>query len=345
MYQGKDRRSFIKKGLAIAAGIGILTKAKSITQAQKLAACITGNSMPKRKLGKTDHDVSLLGLGGQGTLDNHNRIADSLELINRAIDLGVNLIETSSSYGPSEEHIGEVMKYRRKEVFLASKSGWRTYDGMMSSFEQSLERLQTDYIDLYQIHNVRIQSDLDSIFANNGAIQALEKLKSEGSIGCIGLTGHYDPIILKKCIEQYEFDCIEMPLNAGDIHYLPFQCDLLDTAVEQNLGIIAMKVAARGRIFRRNGITSMEQALGYVYSLPISTAIVGIQNIRFLEENVTITRNFKKFTEKQMHDIAQLTVHYQEEVNLYKYGLESYNTNLRRWIRRFRNFLRIYNLK
>ena len=324
MTQNNDRRSFIKKGLATAAGIGLLSKAGSLTQAEKLVASITTNTMPKRKLGKTGYDVSLFGLGGQATIEKPGKLDESVEIINRALDLGVNYIDTAAWYGgrdnmgTSERHIGEVMKYRRKEVFLASKSHDRSYDGTMQLFEQSLENLKTDYIDLYQLHNIQSQRHLNTVFAANGAIKAFEKLKSEGSVGFLGITGHYDPIILKSAIEHYDFDCILMALNAADIHHLPFQYELLDAAVKRNLGIIAMKIPARGRMFRYDGVTSMEQALGYVYSFPIGTAIVGIDDLNQLQENVEITRNFQEYNEQQMNDIAQLTAHYYERASYFK---------------------------
>jgi uncharacterized protein len=326
MDKNKSRRLFIKKGLTTAAGIGLLSKAGTITQAEKLAAGINANVMPKRKLGKTGYDVSLFGLGGQGTIEQPGKLGESVDIINRALDLGVNYIDTAAWYGgdwgsvgTSERYIGEVMRRRRNEVFLATKSHSRTYSGVLSQFDQSLKNLRTDHIDLYQLHNIRLQSDLNTIFANNGAIHAFEKLKSEGAINFIGITGHYDPEILKKAIEQYDFDCILMSLNAADIHYLPFQHDLLDTAVKRNLGIIAMKIPSRGRIFRYDGITSMQQALWYVYSFPISTAIIGIDNLDQLEENVQLTRDFKRYNEQRMHEIEQLTAHYSRDGNWFKY--------------------------
>ena len=320
MNQNNDRRSFIKKGLTTAAGIGILSKTGSLTQAEKLAASITAKTMPKRKLGRTGYDVSLFGLGGQATIEQPDKLDEAVEIINHALDFGVNYIDTAAAYGNgnSETYIGEVMKYRRNEVFLATKTTKLTYNDAMSEFEQSLNNLQTDYVDLYQLHNIQIQSQLDIIFSENGAIHAFEQLKSEGSIGFIGITGHYDPVLLKKAIEQYDFDCILMALNAADIHHLPFQYDLLDAAVKRNLGIIAMKIPARRRIFRPDGITSMEQALGYVYSFPVSTAIVGINNIEQLEENIEITRNFQRYNEQQLNDIAQLTAHYYERASYFK---------------------------
>jgi uncharacterized protein len=320
MNKKSNRRRFIKTGLATAAGIGVLSQAGSLTNAEKLIANVTRTTLPKRRLGKTGYDVGLFSLGGQSTVEQPNKLDESVEIINRAIDLGVNYIDTAASYGRgiSEQYIGEVMKHRRDEVFLATKSHDRSYDGTMRLFEQSLKSLQTDHVDLYQVHNVRTQNDLDRMFAEDGVMRAFEKLKSEGLVRFLGITGHRDPDILKKAIEQYEYDCLLMALNAADIHNAPFQYDLLDTAVKKDLGIIAMKIPARGRIFRNDGITSMEQALGYVYSFPISTAIVGITTIGQLEENIQITRSFQKYDDEKMNEIAQLTAHYYEDASWYK---------------------------
>jgi uncharacterized protein len=313
-----NRRIFIKKGVATATGIGILSNASTISRAEKIAASVMSNAMPKRKLGKTGLKVSLLGLGGQSTIQHRDKSDEAIEIINRAIDLGVNYIDTAPIYGISEKNIGEVMKQRRNEVILASKSNDRTYSGTMRLFEQSLRNLQTDYIDLYQIHDLRRLNHLSRVFQINGALRAFQELKSQGSIRFLGITGHYDPTLLKTAIEHFDFDCILMSLNAADIHYLPFQNDLLCTAMKKNLGIIAMKVTARGNIFRYDGITSMEQALRYTYSLPVSTAIVGITSIDQLEENVKITRNFQRYNEQELKYISQLTSHYFRKASYFK---------------------------
>jgi uncharacterized protein len=326
MSQNDDRRSFIKKGLTTIAGIGVLSKAMTISQVEKLAATITTNTMPTRKLGKTEHNVSLLGLGGQGTLDDPNKPDESAEIINRAIDLGVNYLDTAATYGSqhggfghSERNIGEVMKNRRNEVFLATKTSNTWHSSAMADFEQSLKNLQTDYIDLYQLHNLRTHSGLDAFLQPVvGAANTFDNLKSQGLIGFTGVTGHLEPDILKRAIEEYDFDCILMTLNAADVHHLPFQYDLLDTAVKRNLGIIVMKVTSLGRIFDYGGIISMQQALRYVYSFPISTAIVGINNLRELEENVEITRHFERYTEQEMKEIERLTVPFSAHLNYYK---------------------------
>jgi uncharacterized protein len=327
MSHNEDRRSFIKKGLATAAGIGILSKTVALTQAQKLAASITRNTMPKRKLGKTGHDVSLFSLGGQATIQNPHKKEEAIEIINTAIDLGVNYIDSAASYGgyyggehwgASERNIGEAVKDRRNEVFLATKCTNWPYDEVMSQFEQSLKNLQTDYIDLYQLHNLTTHSALNGFLLPWGAASAFDELKSQGVIGFTGVTGHYNPDVLKRAIEEYDFDCILMALNAADVHYLPFQYDLLDTAVKRNLGIIVMKVAALGQIFANGGIITMEQALRYVWSLPVSTAIVGIHDIDELEENVAIANNFERYTEQQMYDIEQITAPHSALLNYFK---------------------------
>jgi uncharacterized protein len=324
MSHNEDRRTFIKKGLATAASIGILSNTGAVTEAEKLAARLNSNTMPKRRLGKTGHNVSILGLGGEATIADPNKKDEAIEIINTAIDLGVNYLDTAATYtsggewGDSERNIGEVMKHRRDEVFLATKCTAWPYDQVMSQFEQSLENLQTNYIDLYQIHNLGNQLSLSAIFRDNGTLSALVDLKSKGSIGAIGITGHWNPAILKQAIEQFDFDCILMTLNAADVHYLPTQYDLLDTAVKRNLGIIAMKVTARGRIFAHNGIITMEQALRYVWSFPISTAIIGISRVNEVEQNVTIANNFEKYTKQQMYDVEQLTAPHTAFLNSFK---------------------------
>jgi uncharacterized protein len=316
-----NRRKFLKTGLATAAGIGLISGGV-LNRTEMLASQINRGTMPKRKLGKTGHNVGLFSLGGQATIEQPGTHDESVEIINRALDLGVNYIDTAAAYGRgiSETYIGEVMKTRRNDVFLATKSHDRSYDGTMRLFEQSLKNLQTDHVDLYQVHNVRTQEDLDRMFANDGVTKAFEKLKSEGSVRYLGITGHRDPDILKKGITQFDFDCILMALNAADKHYQPFQYDLLDTAVRKELGIIAMKVPARGRIFREGGLTKMEQALRYVYTFPISTAIVGISTLEELEENVAITRNFEPYEDTEMEQVEKLTVAYHEDASWFKHS-------------------------
>jgi uncharacterized protein len=331
MIDGKkqNRREFLRTIGLVAGGIALgscfrMGKKKNPIKYHNVDFGQNTKLMPKRRLGKTECIVSLFALGGQGIIEAHRKLFHlnpSIEIINHAIDSGVNYIDTSALYGGglSEERIGKVMRTRRNEVFLATKTHDRTYDGTLRLAEQSLKRLQTDHIDLYQLHNIRLHEDLDTAFSSNGAIRAMERLKNEGVIRFIGITGHRDPDILLRGIKEYPFDTILMSLNAGDIHYKPFQTELLKTAVEKDMGIIAMKVTGKNRLFRDDGLKSMEDALEYVYSFPVSTAVVGISAIHELEENVAITKNFQgRLSSDRLAAIEKLTKHYKEEANWFK---------------------------
>lgn len=280
----------------------------------------TERVMPSRTLGKTGYPVRLFSLGGQATLEKSGTHDESIALIHRALDLGVNYIDTAAAYGRgiSEQYIGEVMKTRRKEVYLASKTHDRTYDGSMRLLEQSLKNLQTDHLDCWQLHRVATQNDLERIFASDGAIKALEKARAEKVVRFLGITGHTDPFVLKQAIEQYPFDTILMAINAADRHRLSFIENLLPTAVERNLGIIGMKIPARGRIFKEGGLLRMEQAMRYVLTFPVSTVIVGISTMAELEENVEIAKNFKPYTEAELAQIEELTKPYYSEATWFK---------------------------
>ncbi len=165
---------------------------------------------------------------------------------------------------------------------------------------------------------MRTEEDLKKIFADDGAIKALEEARRNGIVHYLGITGHYDPWVLKKAIDEYNFDCILMALNAADRHNKSFIDNLLPFAVQKNLGIIGMKIPARGRIFRPGGITTMKQAMEYVLTLPVSTIIVGISTIQELEENIRIAKNFKPLSKEEMEQLEELTKPYYDDAAWFK---------------------------
>lgn len=273
--------------------------------------------IPRRKLGRTGYYTSVLGLGGAFIVAEGPR-NEAAAVINRALDLGVNYIDTAPTYGSSESNIGEVMRYRRNEAYLAGKTLDRSRDGTMRLFEQSLKRLQTDYLDLYQLHGVHSDDDLKQLFGVNGAVKALEELKEGGVVKFTGITNHKNCPVLLQALEEYDFDCVLIALNAGHVHDDSLAADVLQVARQKNMGVIAMKVAAYGRIFREGGVASMEQALGYVLSYPVSTAVVGISTMEELEENVRIARGFEPFSMERMKQLEELAEPYQQEINFFK---------------------------
>jgi aryl-alcohol dehydrogenase-like predicted oxidoreductase len=263
------RRDFVKVG---AGGTAALFLSGS-----KEGGGETIPAMSDRPLGRTGHQVPLFSLGGQATIEKHGTRDESLAIINRALDLGVNYIDTAAAYGRgiSQTYIGEVMATRRDEVFLATKTHDRTRDGSLRLLEESLRMLQTDHLDLWQLHNVTRDEQVERIFGKNGAIEALQQAREEKIVRFLGITGHYDPAPLIRGIKQFEFDTILMALNPADKHHLAFTEELLPLAKEKQMGVIGMKIPARGRIFREGGLTSMRDAMTYVLSLPgVSTVIV-----------------------------------------------------------------------
>jgi aryl-alcohol dehydrogenase-like predicted oxidoreductase len=308
------RRDFVKVGTAGAAATLVIGPG-SVGAAPP---------MPERPLGRTGHAVRLFSLGGQATLEQPGRRDESVAIINRAIDLGVNYIDTAAAYGRSREpnsttppisqsYIGEVMKTRRREVFLASKTHDRTRDGSLKLLEESLKLLNTDHLDLWQLHNVRLDEQLDQIFGKGGAIEALTQARDQKMVRFLGITGHYDPAVLARGLKRFPFDTLLVALNPADTHRLSFISDLLPLANEQKLGIIGMKIPARGRLLRPDGVSSMRQAMHYVLSLPISTVIVGCDTVAQLEENVKLAREFAPMPTTEMRRLEALTASYEPE--------------------------------
>jgi aryl-alcohol dehydrogenase-like predicted oxidoreductase len=332
---GASRRDFVKVGVAGAVGLTLGPQVGSAVQepaASKSAATFnprTHLAMPMRNLGRTGYRTGIFSLGGQATIEQKGKEEESIAIINRAIDLGVNYIDTAARYGGpdqwSQKYIGKVMKTRRHEVWLSSKTHDRTYDGSMKLLEGSLQQLNTDHLDLWQLHNIQHNAELDQIFGKDGAIHAMEKAREQKMVRFLGITGHFDPNVLMEGLRRYKFDTILMALNAADPHHMSFKEKLLPTALEQQLGIIGMKIPARGRILAnwtpppsagqqpasgtalRSGTLQMKEALGYVLSLPVSTVIIGCDNVAQLEENVQIAREFTPLTESKMAELTAKT--------------------------------------
>ncbi len=332
-----NRRTFLGNGVAAAAvvTVGNTFDAKGSEKAVPLKKNnedpfnpVTFSAMPTRSFGKTGYKVGIFSLGGQATLEIKGKEEESEKIINRAIDLGINYIDTAASYGQgvSQLNIGRVMKTRRGEVWLSTKTHDRTYDGSMRLLEESLKNLQTDHLDLWQLHNVQRQEQVDQIFAADGAIKAMEKAKAEGIVRNLGITGHFEPLVLLEAIKRYPFDAILIAMNAADVHYLSFKNYLLPEAQKRGMAIIGMKVTTRSRILSTwtpppldqqtdarlrtpiPGTINIKEALTYNMSLPVSTTIIGVDNIAQLEENVKIASEFTPLSQAQMEEIEFKTL-------------------------------------
>ncbi|HEY7374586.1 MAG TPA: aldo/keto reductase [Polyangia bacterium] len=331
-----DRRRFLETGGALAAGLlsaGCQAKAKELPHPagnpDPPGNSRTQAAMPTRNLGKTGYKVGLFSLGGQSAVEKPNNFDVAVPLIERALDLGVNFIDTAPFYGHperwSEQYIGRVMQHRRNEVFLATKSKQRTRDGALRDIEKSLELLKTDHVDLWLLHNIGMAEEVDAVFAKGGAMEAFTQMQEQKVARFLGVAAHYHPEPIIDCLNRHPFDATILAINAADSHNLQsFTKQLLPLAVEKEMGIIGMKVAARGRILSswtpppveeqkrswegvatRPGTLTMREAMNYVLSLPVSTVIVGCDSLAQLEEDVKIAREFTPLSQAQMTALAE----------------------------------------
>ena len=308
-----NRRDFLKKMSATALGAALL---KTGTPLLASANDLDSMPIPKRPLGKTGFDVTIVSLGGQSTIEQPGTMNESVEIINHALDLGINYIDTSEVYGDgiSETYIGEVMKDRRDEVFLTTKTFNRNREGIIEqNFRRSCERLQTDYIDLYLAHYINNLETLNAILdPENGAIRAFEELKEQGKIGNIGLSSH-SATVLNEALDRYDFDCIFLTLNAAgmSMNDSPRQTrKFLEKAREKNVGVIAMKLTGRNNIWS-TGIT-MQQSMCYSLScgrngntFPVATGAIGITKPEQLDENVRLAKQFTALNDREMDALEE----------------------------------------
>jgi predicted aldo/keto reductase-like oxidoreductase len=293
-----NRRGFLQ---ATAAGLAAASIPES-AEAQRLGRQpINAGGIPVRPLGKTGEMVSLLCLGGHASTNPQKLSeAESLRLIQRAVDEGITFMDNCWDYhdGGAEERMGKALAEggRRDKVFLMTKVCGRTAKEAQSNLEDSLRRLKTDRIDLWQFHEIVYDNDPDWIFAPDGAYQTGLKALKEGKVRYLGFTGHKDPIIHLKMLGMpvpFEWASVQMPLNVMDVHYRSFQRNVLPVLLQRNIGVLAMKsLGGTGVIVTKAGIP-VEDALRYVLSLPISTLVSGIDSEKVLDQNLKIVRGFQ----------------------------------------------------
>jgi predicted aldo/keto reductase-like oxidoreductase len=274
--------------------------------------------LPKRMLGNTGQEISILGLGGEGILRTFGQEREALSLIQRAVDLGITYFESARAYAGSESYLGMALGERRKGIFLASKSHDRTMDGALRQLEESLKNLKTDYLDLWMIHDVRTPQDLDRIFGSNGVIKAAEKAKKNRLVKFVGVSGHRNPAILTRALNLYRFDVVLMPVNPAEPHYGSFFTDGMRIAKEKGMGILGMKTLSRGGSVKIFGEESVESFLRFAMSQPISAAVVGCDTIQQLEMNVRIAQAFQPMPQREQEILITKLTSYARELMYYK---------------------------
>jgi aryl-alcohol dehydrogenase-like predicted oxidoreductase len=301
------RRRFLQTGLAGTSAI----LAQSLMRNSALAALApldmteTGaDSVPRKPLGNTGERVSIIGLGGYhiGTI---NTLNNAIRVVHEALDSGINFCDNAWEYndGKSEQWMGRALKGRRDKVFLMTKvcTHGRDKKVAMKQLEQSLSRLRTDHLDLWQVHECVYYNDPERHFAKGGVIEALTEAKKQGKVRFVGFTGHKSPAIhLKMLSYDYPFDTVQMPLNCFDGSYRSFEQQVLPEVARRGMAALGMKsLGGDGQPILHGAVTA-EEALRYAMSLPVATTISGIDSVEVLRQNLAVARGFKPWSAEEM---------------------------------------------
>lgn len=320
MNEPVARREFLRAGGVAAAAIMTGVRAAGASHAPGIPRRLA--EQPTRQLGRTSVPVGLVSLGGQGALARADNEAAALAIIERALDLGVNYLDTGVAYGPSQRYIGQVMTRRRSQVFLASKTADRTSEGACRDIDNALVALQTDHIDLWLMDRVRTMNEVMQITAPGGALEGFLYAKEMHQTRFLGITGVANPTVLMELLRRSPaLDCVMVGIHAADRHRLSFAAELLPLAAGRQAGIIAMDVTAGGRLLSTftppppeagrpalvPGPLSLQEALNYVWSLDVATAVLDAESVTDVEEYVRLANAFAPLSEQDMSAIAERT--------------------------------------
>lgn len=325
------RRTFLKSGAALAAGIAASGTA---VLADKPVDVVPSNPVPPgslpmppttkkgdmmyRQLGSTGEEVSLVGMGGFH-IGKPDTDAEGIKLIHTGIDRGINFMDNSWDYnnGNSEVRMGKALAqggYRQK-VFLMTKIDGRNRSSFDSQLNQSLTRLQTDHVDLIQFHEILRMEDPDRIFAKDGALEAAIAAKQAGKVRFIGFTGHKDPLVHRRMLEVadahgFRFDTVQMPINVMDAHFRSFTQTVVPLLVQRKMGILGMKTFGDHFILDKvlaDKLSTPIEMLHYSMTMPVSVVVCGIDRMEILEQALTAARTFQPLTQTQIAALLSRT--------------------------------------
>jgi aryl-alcohol dehydrogenase-like predicted oxidoreductase len=281
-------------------------------------------AIPLRKFGKTDVQISALGLGGHH-LGAAKDEKTAIEIVHRAIDGGITFYDNCWEYhrGKSEDWLGKGLKGQREKAFVMTKVCTHGRDGSLAiqMLDQSLRRLQTDHLDLWQIHGVVFQNDPDLFIRKGGAAEALTKAKEQGKVRFVGFTGHRDP----------EVHAVQMPLNPFDSTFMSFEQNVLPVLNQRGIAALGMKpISGHGEPVQK-GVLTAQEALRYAMSLPVATTISGAEEMHILEQNLKIAQDFTPMTADEMQALRERCRYYAGDgrFELYKTSLKFENPEAR----------------
>jgi aryl-alcohol dehydrogenase-like predicted oxidoreductase len=264
-------------------------------------------NLPTRILGKTGRKVTLFALGGEGVLRTFGQESEARKVIESALDIGVNYFDSAPAYAGCLDYLGANLGERRKNIFLASKTADRSRDGSLRILDDTLRRLRTDHLDLWQLHDIRTHSEVREIFSDQGAIHALLEARADGRVRHLGLTGHHDPAVLIDAMARFDFDTVLIPLNCADVHRLSFLRDVVPVAIAKGTAVIAMKVYSAGLLALPGVPLYNGEALRYALSLDgVACAIVGCRTPKEVKENADAVRRFVPMEPNRREEIEKI---------------------------------------
>jgi aryl-alcohol dehydrogenase-like predicted oxidoreductase len=302
--EGIARRQFVRGAIYTAAAAALVRPAFAENPNSTAPMIPSQGLVPRKDLGKTGLKVSALGVGGFH-LGSAKDQQEANEIVSRALDAGVNFFDNAWEYhdGESETRLGKALSGKRDQAIVMTKvcTHGRGKDVAMRMLEQSLRRLKTDHLDVWQIHEVVYYNDPDLIFAPKGVAEALSEAKQQGKVRFVGFTGHKDPAIhLKVLSHDFPFDTVQMPLNCFDATFRSFEQQVMPEANRRGIAVLGMKSLGGSGEMITSGAITPEEGLRYAMSLPVATTISGIDSLYVLEQNLGIARNFQPMTPDEM---------------------------------------------
>lgn len=279
--------------------IALLTASVPVAETEMSRRAETTGQIPRKAFGSTGFQASILGLGGGNVAISEISEEVGVQIVKRAIDLGINYIDTADCYGKSEEIIGEALGPCRHEVFLATKYDARDAKGARELLNRSLKRLQTDYIDLYQLHGLGSEKELNQIFALDGAMKTVLKAKEEGKVRFLGISGHSNPQVVVEALKRFPFTSVLIPINVIESIFLE---TVLPIAQEKNVAIVAMKVGGGGS-FTTNELVA--KSLRFNFGLPVNVTVLGARTVEQIEHAAWVARNYISMTNEEKERFRQ----------------------------------------
>ncbi|MEW6388732.1 MAG: aldo/keto reductase [Thermodesulfobacteriota bacterium] len=276
-------------------------------------------ALPQRLLGSTGVSVSMLGLGGEGVLRTFGQEGEAQAVIRAALDAGIAYFESARAYSGSEAYLGQGLKGHRDKIFLTSKSHGRSYREAMAHLSITLKNLDTDYLDLWQVHDMRTQADLEAIAGPGGALEAFREAREKGWTRFVGVTGHHDPQILRRALDLYDFDTVLLPVNPAepqDRSFLP----LAGEARDRGLGVIGMKVLCRGALpqLAEEPEKLTFELVAYALSQPVSLVVIGCDNPEQVRALAHAAQNFTPMTPEQQKALEEAVAPFARQLMYYK---------------------------